>query len=604
MAETTDGRYQIAVARADFLEGMGVRGSGVASHVVASWQRSASSGVQPSRVESPFFADLDVESRLVRCAEPVIDQLASQMADIPMCIALTDNNARLLARKDGSRSFGRVTDRVHFAQGFGYAEGEVGTNGVGTVLESGHSVHIVGAEHYVDSLQAFACAGAPVRDPFTGRTEGVLDISCFAEHSSPILHSLVRDGAAKIEQNLVTDRNQSQQALFDLYCRVDARSRAAVIAVGPSVTMANTPMQALLASHDREAVQDYVRFVMHRSTTVDHQIDLPSGTRVRLRGSTVTIGDDVAGMVGVVNRLSDLYDAGSAHALDLGGTVASTSAGPASAPALTAPLTVASPSSASAAWQSAAATADAALTGGRSVVVLGEPGSGRLTLLRQVVGRCRPHREIVPVEADELEQSPRAIADRVIAHPDRLVVLRHIDQVSARAGSTFVDRLIGAGRAPVIGATADESIAAGRSDLLSFFAASATVPPLRHRGAELTELIAQLLRDVAPHRDVRLSPDAQRIVSTFQWPGNIRQLRDTLTAAVAARPTGTIDVTDLPAYCQSTPGSALRPVDQAERDAIVSGLRRTGGNRKAAAAALGLARSTLYRKIHQYGITD
>jgi transcriptional regulator of acetoin/glycerol metabolism len=66
---------------------------------------------------------------------------------------------------------------------------------------------------------------------------------------------------------------------------------------------------------------------------------------------------------------------------------------------------------------------------------------------------------------------------------------------------------------------------------------------------------------------------------------------------------GRIEAADLPEFCQSTPRSSLRPVDQAERDAIVNALRESGGNRVAAAAALCLARSTLYRKIRQYGIT-
>ena len=63
-----------------------------------------------------------------------------------------------------------------------------------------------------------------------------------------------------------------------------------------------------------------------------------------------------------------------------------------------------------------------------------------------------------------------------------------------------------------------------------------------------------------------------------------------------------IEAADLPASCQSTPRSTLRPVDEVERDAIVAAIRDAGGNRKAAAAALGLARSTLYRKIRQYGL--
>jgi transcriptional regulator of acetoin/glycerol metabolism len=112
-----------------------------------------------------------------------------------------------------------------------------------------------------------------------------------------------------------------------------------------------------------------------------------------------------------------------------------------------------------------------------------------------------------------------------------------------------------------------------------------------------------VLADLAPHRDVRLSPGALRLLGRHRWPGNVRELEDALAHALGRRPVGCIDAEDLPAYCQSTPRSALREVDRIERDAIVGALRDAGGNRVAAAAALGLARSTLYRKIRQYGIT-
>ena len=113
-----------------------------------------------------------------------------------------------------------------------------------------------------------------------------------------------------------------------------------------------------------------------------------------------------------------------------------------------------------------------------------------------------------------------------------------------------------------------------------------------------------MLAELAPHRDIRLTRGALRVLTAHHWPGNVRQLHSTLAEAVRVRPVGAIDVADLPAHCQSAPRIPLRPVDEAERDAIVAALRGTGGNRKASAVALGLARSTLYRKIRQYGITD
>jgi hypothetical protein len=306
MGDLQDRRLLLVSARTELLACPDVELRGVPGHVAASWRRSLSNGVRPDAVTTEHHTDLDLGSRLVRCARPVIEQLAEQIGDLPVCVALTDAEARLLVRRDSSSWFGRVADRMHFAQGFGYAEGSVGTNGVGTVLEFGESVHIVGAEHFVESLQPYACAGAPVRDPYSGRIEGVLDVSCLSEHSSPILHSLVRWAAARIEHHLLTDRDEQQQALFDAYSRVDARGRRAVLAVGQRTVILNASMRTLLDPGDLAALQDHARFALLRGMRVDDRVDLPSGTRVRLRGATVTVGGTAAGVVGEVSVLDEV----------------------------------------------------------------------------------------------------------------------------------------------------------------------------------------------------------------------------------------------------------------------------------------------------------
>ncbi len=48
----------------------------------------------------------------------------------------------------------------------------------------------------------------------------------------------------------------------------------------------------------------------------------------------------------------------------------------------------------------------------------------------------------------------------------------------------------------------------------------------------------------------------------------------------------------------------LTPIESMERDAIVSGLLDSKGNKVATAAALGMSRATIYRKIHEYGIVS
>ncbi|VXC00991.1 sigma-54-dependent Fis family transcriptional regulator [Nocardioides sp. AX2bis] len=584
-------------ALAGLLDGQPLDRPGVPAHVAASWRRSLANGVSPTSMEGHYVADLDLGARLVRCAEPVIDQLGEMLADVPACVALTDARARIVARKDTSLWISRMLDRVYFAQGFDYAEKAVGTNGVGTVLEFGASVQITGAEHFVDALQSFACAGAPVRDPFTGRIEGVLDISCLDEHSSPIMHSMVRSAATRVERNLLLDRGPAQQALFDLFSRVDARTREAVVAVGPGLTMANTAMEVLLGSTDRSALSDHLRFLAgRRPDKVDDRVVLPSGTEVRLRGTSTDTGG-AAGMVAVVSRDRDR---------DVAGTTGRARLGP--------PVTAPAPRprddhhpGSSPGWEHAAATVEDSLRSGRSVLVLGEAGTGRATLLASTFTRLRPGARVVHLGASEVDAAdPRRSAALTTPHEvPTLVVLHDLERVSRTAGAALAGLLTAHAAGPAaLAATGCPSGIPGDHPLLDLLTDSVTVPPLRQRHVDLTALVQAVLAELDPHRRTRISEDALGLLTRYPWPGNVRELREVLVSALARRPVGTIGLHDLPAQCQSTPRSTLREVDRAERDAIVSALRRLGGNRKAAATTLGIARSTLYRKIRQYGITD
>jgi transcriptional regulator of acetoin/glycerol metabolism len=581
MADVLARRRLLTSALARLVDRPDIELPGIPGHVAASWRRSLASGVDPGVVANRFHPDLDVDSRLVRCGGPVVEQLAEQAAGAPVCVVLTDDRARLLVRLDTSAAIGRAADDNHFAEGFGYDEGAVGTNGVGTVLEAGGSMPVVGAEHFAEPLQPYACVGAPVRDPFTGRIEGVLDISCRAEHYSPILHSMVTSAAARIQDALLHDRDAGQQAVFDLYARVDARSRRAVLAVGRRTVLANAGLQTLLDPGDLAALQDHAQFRMLRAPDVDDRLDLPSGVRIRMRGSAVTVGGTVAGLVAVVSVLRE------ADGVAVSRAVPDQRPAPGSA-------------STSPAWRAAWAVVAEALRAGTPLLVIGEVGSGRGRLLADVDRALHGPAHVVEIGPADTGGDPAARIPH--SEPAPLVVLRDVDRWDgvppglpaalrgsrARLAATAAD---GARCGPVL------------AGLLAGFRRSVTLPPLRNRSGDLPTLVTDVLAELAPGRDARLSAEALRTLARHRWPGNVQELRDTLETALRRRPVGVLEVGDLPESCQSAPRGALRPVDQAERDAIVVALRESDGNRAAAAAALGVARSTLYRKIAQYGIT-
>lgn len=599
MRDRSDYRLALASARAELLEGDALANPEVPDLVHASWRRSLTSGVSPTSLQSRYVTDLDLGSRLVRCARPVVERLIAQLSDVPSCVVLTDGKARIVLRQDSSPWISRVLDRVSFAQGFDYAEGAVGTNGVGTVLEFGASVQIVGPEHFVESLQAFACTGAPIRDPFTGRIEGILDVTCLQEQYTPIMHSLARSAAAEIEGRLVRDRNESQQALFDVYSRVEARTREAVVAVGPRVTMANTALTALLNASDQTALADHMRFLIdQRPSRVDDRIDLPSGLQVRLRGSAAEFGGDVAGLVGVITRCRDLVvDEGRAEdgARAHGG-----------APSARARVTPApGPEWGSPAQNVAVTRIRSAVRSGRPILVLGEIGTGRYTLLRNEFCALGPRHRVVALTGDQINGAG-VPAEPAGGEPDgevrTLLVVRDIERLSQVASAAVVDHLNrAAGQIRLSGTTGPEGLDPGHP-LLAVFDESVTVPPLRNRTVDLPRLARMTVDELSPGGRSRLSDDVMAALLRHRWPGNVAELRAALAHALRRRPVGTIEPGDLPSSCQSVPRSALREVDRVERDAIVAALRETGGNRKAAAELLGLARSTLYRKISEYGI--
>jgi len=132
-----------------------------------------------------------------------------------------------------------------------------------------------------------------------------------------------------------------------------------------------------------------------------------------------------------------------------------------------------------------------------------------------------------------------------------------------------------------------------------------TLPPLRARPDEILPLAAAFLP-----RDRWLTAAAERALVEYGWPGNIRELKNTLWRAAILAGSGAIDSSHLglPGTMPAAPAArsqgahAPRTLEEAEREAIRVALRATGSNRSQTAKVLGIARSTLLEKLKRYGL--
>lgn len=138
------------------------------------------------------------------------------------------------------------------------------------------------------------------------------------------------------------------------------------------------------------------------------------------------------------------------------------------------------------------------------------------------------------------------------------------------------------------------------------------LPPLRERREDIPLLTASFLADVAAALhcpDLRVTEEALRALAltSYPWPGNVRELRNVLQQVGVLLQRPEIRWADFPEAIRRPRGEAERPeaggwLAQTERQLICQIVQQCAGNLSQAAAQLGISRSTLYRKLEQFGL--
>jgi DNA-binding NtrC family response regulator len=137
------------------------------------------------------------------------------------------------------------------------------------------------------------------------------------------------------------------------------------------------------------------------------------------------------------------------------------------------------------------------------------------------------------------------------------------------------------------------------------------VPPLRAHPDDITPLARLFLERVAREQGraaFAIDAAAERVLLSYSWPGNVRELANVIERAALLCPSGILTAADLPPEIKGTrdePAAGYQKAMEAfERSLLRSALERAGGDRRAAAQALGLPLATLYRRIDKLGLKD
>jgi transcriptional regulator with PAS, ATPase and Fis domain len=134
-----------------------------------------------------------------------------------------------------------------------------------------------------------------------------------------------------------------------------------------------------------------------------------------------------------------------------------------------------------------------------------------------------------------------------------------------------------------------------------------TIPPLRERREDIPLLADHFLQKFARsmNRHVSgISPEAMRLLCSYDWPGNIRELQNAIERAVLVARSDTLQPADFPVV--GTPSSVVirdeKSLAAVERDHIRAVLEETGWNISQSARLLQIDRVTLYNKIRKYDL--
>jgi transcriptional regulator of acetoin/glycerol metabolism len=529
-----------------------------ARQVIAdSWRRARLSGLSPSSTVDALKADeYDTSSRLLRAADPVLNKMAAALDGWDYCVMLADRDARIVATRWGSsrmrRAFELLGEALH---GTLFREETTGTNSIATAYELRRAVAVHGDEHFIAQLHDLSCYGQPIIDPHTRRLEGVLSITCLAGERNPLLAPYVGSAAGEIEQLLLEGRSPNERALLAALQReLGAGRDRPTLAIGRDIFLANAPAVELLDAADHALIREFAASCTGEATQAAH-LTLSRNRRVAISGRLLTPCG------GVVLRINCMKSPARQVVLQL---------------------------------------PDAH----RGILICGEPGAGHTTAIQRAAasGSLRIHHaahctsETVTDWLSDVQQN---------ASESGIVAVESIDLLSGQAARSLAEILNGfTGTVILSTILPSNELKLQTRQLISRCTERIQLTPLRQQPDVIPELVGSILANLGVQHTVRFTPAALEALAANQWEGNVRELHTVVTQAVSRRRAGDITRADLPeAYQQRSTRHRLTPMEQAKRTAILDALRRAGGDKKRAAAQLGISRTTLYAALRSYDIT-
>lgn len=609
-----------AARRAFLADGPGaVSRDAVRAEVLASWQRSRGHGVDPERIGARFVGH-DHESAVVAAAEDTFDEFFKLAGDLAASLVLVDPDGVIRARRDGHDGLARLLDAVLLVPGYRYGEAAVGTTAPALARHEQCDVTVSGPEHYHSRLTFLSGAAALVADPHDPGLRGAVGVLCHVSDGTMFLLPLARMLAQRMADRLSEGRRPWSRAIVECFSRGCQREGEWVLATDGDWVLTNARARQL-DSADQHALTDLTLAGLSLREFDDKHVDLPSGGCAVVATEGIYLGGELVGglLTGApanARRPAAVPEAvrrqGSHVAPVARRDYAKDLRGPANAQRMRDEALIRANQDLLSPFLRARHEVAASMTQRRNHLLIGEPGVGKQTLVRAQFRQACPDGRVMQVNCASFPADrgawPYPIGELADDRPQLLLLcgLNRLTPVAAHRLDEALRPLVALEAGLIVAGCVDTpAVDATRPYglLLRHFHQITRVPALRFRLDEIGDISMSILRQLSGRRSLRLGLQVIRVLEGYAWPGNINELHDVLRYVIDRKPVGEIQPPDLPPFCFGRQPRKMSMLEAAQCDAIIQALYEAKGNRYKAAAMLGIARSSLYRKIDAFGIS-
>lgn len=618
--------------------------------IFASWERCQhaftdnSLHLSSSEQRKQRQVRLAQHSNLISIAVPYMEDIHQFIEGVAIAVILTDHEGVVLSLEI-DRSHVSQLRQIGMSIGEQWTEETIGTNAIGLSLITAMPTQVVGAEHFLQIFHDYGASAAPIHDEH-GAIIGTIAIMTEAEDTGQAQLALVMATARAISNQLQSDLilQQANHRLRQMDSILEAVADGVITwdtdGIIENINSTACQMMGMRSSYllgkrflSVLGLPQYIEKAIEAHQELS-DIETPVRINDRLLKCLISVRTVYGGANEIVGGVAMLRSASQVRTLVNQQASASPS------------ITFENFYHESSVMRTLLRQARTAAKGSAGVLLIGEGGVGK-TVLAQAIHNASPRAPkpfvvvncgMIPAEFMVEELLGREGGNDQIGRPSKFeladggtLLFDMIDQLSLQAqqillnvvNSRHVNRLYAprptAVNVRIIATTTQDIETLVKTGSFSpqlyylFNAFRLTIPPLRERRVDIITLALHFLEREAraEKRPYRLEPDVIELLKRYPWPGNVRELESVIERAVIHAQDNWIRVHDMPENVQnehsfaplaSVPQSAIS-LAEAEYEAIVRAGWAYEGAISEMAAALGINRSTLWRKLKQHGLS-